>query len=475
MQSLRPEIPFVHSKLIVSVTALAVATGWALPAQAQSADSAAIQRELAAMRAQMSQMAQRIDTLEAQLGTARAEAQAANAAAAQANTALAAAAKAPPPKPPVEVAWKGAPELKGEGGWSFKPRGRLQVDVAGVDAPAGIAARQKLGFGSEFRRAYIGFDGTMPGGFGYRVEADLANSGVELTDLYLTYKASPEVTLTVGQQKPFWSMEEMTSDLFTSMMERAAFNSAFGYERRVGASATYAGKQLLVQGGVFTDNAADLNSDTNNGYSVDGRVVFMPKIGEGQLHVGGSIHMRDYNDSATSARYRARPFVHTTDLRLIDTGSFAATGETSYGAELAYVRGPFHATAESQWIKAKRPGLADPTFNGGYAELGYLLTGDQTAYKNGAYDRIKPKAPLGKGGLGAVQVNARYDWLDLSDAGIVGGRQQVAGLSVVWMPTDYVRFIANYGHIWLKDAAVAAGADRSYKADAVGMRAQFDF
>src|SRR5690606_20146693 len=119
-------------------------------------------------------------------------------------------------------------------GWSFKPRGRLQLDAAGVDAPSGIAQSNSLGIATEFRRAYIGFDGTIPGGFGYRVEADLANSGVELTDLYLTYKASPEVTLTLGHHKPFWSMEDMTSDLFISFMERAAFNSAFGFERRVG-------------------------------------------------------------------------------------------------------------------------------------------------------------------------------------------------------------------------------------------------
>lgn len=472
---MRPEIEFVHSKLIVSVTALAVATGWALPAQAQSADSAAIQRELAAMRAQMTQMAQRIDTLEAQLGNARAEAQAANAAAAQANTALAAAAKAPSPKPAVDVAWKGAPELKGEGGWSFKPRGRLQMDVAGVNAPNGIAAAKELGVATELRRAYIGFDGTLPGGFGYRVEADLANSGVDLTDLYMTYKASPKLTLTLGQHKPFESMEDMTSDLFTSFMERAAFNSAFGFERRVGFSGTYTGKAVLVQAGVFTDAAADLNSDLNNSYSFDGRVVFMPKIGGGQLHLGGSVHYRDFNDVSTTTRYRARPFVHTTDLRLIDTKAISASSERGVGLEGAYVAGRFHATVENRWETALRPGLADPTFMGGYAEVGYLLTDDTTAYKGGAYDRIRPKHPLGKGGIGAVQFNARYDWLDLNDAGVIGGRQQVAGASILWIPTDYVRFILNYGHLWIDDAAVPAGTAKNYSADSLGLRAQFDF
>jgi phosphate-selective porin OprO/OprP len=437
--------------------------------------------QLAAMQAQLDRLNARVDTLEGQVVQERARADAAEArtgtAIAEAQAARAEAAKlaavaAKPAEPPVAVAWKGAPEFTGKDGWSFKPRGRLQVDTGGVDAPG---TNTSLGMATELRRAFLGVDGTMPGGIGYRAEIDVANSGVEITDLYLTYKASPKLTLTLGQHKPFWGMEEMTSDLFTSMMERAAFNSAFGYERRVGLSAAYQGKAVLVQGGVFTDNAADLSLDTNNSYSVDGRVVLMPKVGGGQVHLGGSVHYRDFNDAAATTRYRARPFLHTTDVRLVNTGSIAATGETGYGLEAAYINGRFHASAETAWIRPHRPGLTDPSFNGGFAEVGYLLTDDTTAYKNGVYERIRPKAPLGKGGIGAIQTNLRYDWLDLNSGAIVGGRQQVLGASVLWMPTDYVRFIVNYGHLWLNDAAVTATGKRDYQADAFGMRAQFDF
>ena len=41
--------------------------------------------------------------------------------------------------------------------------------------------------------------------------------------------------------------------------------------------------------------------------------------------------------------------------------------------------------------------------------------------------------------------------------------------------TDYVRFLANYGHLWIDDAAVAAGMDRNYSVDTFGLRAQIDF
>ena len=433
-----------------------------VPAAAQSADLAAVQEQLAAMQAEIARSAAQVAELQAREQTRLA---------------------APPPEPaptvPPEsspaVAWKGAPEITGEGGWSFKPRGRLQVDSAVIDAPVAIAG-DSLGVGTEFRRAYIGFDGTLPGGFGYRIEADLAGSSVDLTDVYLTYRASRELTLTVGQHKPFWGLEEMTSDLFTPFMERAAFHSAFGFERRVGVSGNYAGKDVIVQLGAFADNAADLNADTDNSYSVDGRVVFAPKLGGGQLHIGGSAHLRELNDAGTTVRYRARPFFHTTDLRLVDTRAFSATGERNFGLELAYLQGPFHVTLEGHQLTARRPGLPDPTFRGGYAEIGMLLTpGDKSGYRNGAFDRIRPVNPVSAGGIGAIQLNARYDRIDLTDGTIVGGTQQAAGLSAIWIPTEYIRFLVNYGHLWIDDAAVLAGADPDYQVDTFGMRAQLDF
>lgn len=455
-----------------SAIALGLALSWVTPAMAQQAGSVA--QELAQMRAQMERMAERIDELEVQLAKTQASAAAATTAASEAQAAAAQVKKAPA----IEASWKGAPEFKGEGGWSFKPRGRLQVDAGMISRPEGITDKS-TGFGSEVRRAYIGFDGTLPGGFGYRAEIDVANSGsIDVTDLYLTYGASKEVTLTLGQQKALWGLEELTSDLFTSFSERAAMNNAFGNERRLGASVAYAKGPVLIQAGAFTDNLNDLNaSDENNSWSVDGRVVFMPKLGDSQLHIGGSVHHRELEDSSSGVRYRVRPLIHTPDIRFVDTGVINATAETGYGLELGYLAGRFHATGEARWQKVDRLGGDNPTFFGGYAEVGYFLTkGDTRGYKNGTWDRTRPKNPVGKGGIGAIELNLRYDRLDLSDAGIVGGKQAGYQIALVWTPTDYTRFLLNYGRMQYTQAFIpAAAGDRSYGVDALGMRAQFDF
>ena len=53
------------------------------------------------------------------------------------------------------------------------------------------------------------------------------------------------------------------------------------------------------------------------------------------------------------------------------------------------------------------------SFWGGYVEAGYYLTGETRGYKNGTWDRTKVLKPFSKGGWGALQVNARIDYLDL--------------------------------------------------------------
>ena len=372
--------------------------------------------------------------------------------------------------------WKGAPLFEDKGkGWSFKPRGRLMYDAATVSTPDGYS-NNGLGFSNELRRGRLGVEGTVPGGFGYKVELDFAAGEIDFTDAYLSYKKG-NLEFIAGQHNNFQSLDELTSSLHSSFIERAAFTDAFNFERRVGASVQYGKGALLAQAGVFTDNINDLNSvgDDNNSYSFDGRLVYAPMMGSNQLHFGGSAHYRNLADAATSVRYRQRPAVHTTDVRFIDTGNITgATSETGYGAEAAGIFGPFHLAGEAYWQKVSRSG-SDPTFFGAYVEGGYFFTGESRGYKGGKFDRVKVKKGFDQDGWGSLGLNLRWDYLDLKDAGIVGGTQNAYQASLNWKPTDYVLFGLNYAHILYDDAAIVADGDRDYSVDMAGVRAQIDF
>ena len=444
----------MHRTTRLSLMAAALSCTMSTPLLAQDVTLPA--DELAAMRAQLAAMNARIDQLEGELAATKAEA-------AEAGQVVDAPAPAADSEP--------VSTLAKSDGWSFKPRGRLMFDAGFTNAPDSTGASD--GFGNEVRRARLGASGDMPGGFGYKFEVDFAGNEISVADAILSYENGP-IEIAIGQHNNFQSLEELTSSLHTTFIERAAFTDAFGFERRLGASIIYARGDVLAQAGVFTDNLEDTDSK-NRG--ADARIVFMPKAGDTQLHFGGSFHYNDLDDPAAQLRYRQRPLVHFTSQRFIDTRSMGADSETGYGLEAAAIAGRFHAAAEGYWQSVDMPGVADdPTFFGGYFEAGVFLTDDTRGYKGGKFDRTKPSSPVGEGGIGSVQFTLRYDHLNLNDAGIVGGRQAGYFAALVWKPTDYTALMLNYGRLQYTDAILpTASGDTSYGVDAIGMRAQIDF
>ncbi len=463
----------------------AIAVPFAPPASAQTRPTTAASPDPTALADEVARLRGEVEALKAEMRAMRGLAATApqtvaitapapieSAAATPRMTLPAAQAKADPDA--VQISWKGAPEFKSASGWSFKPRGRIQIDGGYLEAPGSRASGQNdgRGFTSRVRRAYIGAQGTIPGGFSYRAEVDLATNAVEWTDLYLSYDKGP-FNVTVGQQNNFQSMEQLESDLFLTFTERASFTSAFNYERRLGISAGYRKGALMANAGIFTDDISALGNDGNKSMSVDGRIVWMPRLGDVQLHLGGSAHYRDLNrfQASLGTQYRQRPYIRTTDIRYVDTGILTVDHETGYGIELAANHKRIHLVGEAAWVNVDRPGNADPTFFGGYAEAGIYLTNDTRGYRNGTFDRTVPTRPLGAGGIGAVEINVRYDHLDLTDAGIGGGIQDGIGASLVWTPLSYVRFIADYMHL----SYDIPSAQPIFNAEVVGLRAQIDF
>jgi phosphate-selective porin OprO/OprP len=368
-------------------TALALAI---LPvsAMAQTIDAA----EAAAMRAQIAALKAQVDQLEARLnGAGAAPPAAAPAASAAASPVAVAAAAAPKAEQASSIGWKGGPVFT-RGDASFHVKGRIQYDAGVLMTPAGVDDRAK-GYSNELRRLRLGGEGKIGGGFGYKLELELSDNSVELVDTFITYEKGPWL-VTLGNHNSFQSLDELISDTGGAVMERAAFTDAFGFERRLGLSAQYRSGILLAQAGVFSDSADSLTNasdganggDENNSFSLDGRVVLAPKLGETQLHFAASGHWRDLQRLGDAPqRYRQRAYLHSANSRFLSTPPILADRETSYGLEFAGERGPLWWVGEAHWLRVGRPGLSDPTFFGGYGEVGYVFTGESRGYKNGIF------------------------------------------------------------------------------------------
>lgn len=91
------------------------------------------------------------------------------------------------------------------------------------------------------------------------------------------------------------------------------------------------------------------------------------------------------------------------------------------------------------------------------------------------FGTINPRKPIGGGGLGAVQLNLRYDYLDLSSGPILGGTQNAYLASLIWTPAAHFRLMGQYTKLKYTDAAIAVVGDRSYSVDMLGVRGQISF
>jgi phosphate-selective porin OprO/OprP len=356
--------------------------------------------------------------------------------------------------------------------WKLRPRWRVQYDVANLDGPAGLPGTGNL---QDIRRARVGVDVTMPNGFAARLETELTTDPIEFTDAYLQW-SDKRFKVMLGLQKAQLPLDEENSNLNISFLERAAFVSAFGYSRRTGISGHYVKGDWVMSGGVYTDPLILLNDVATNSASVDFRTYWSPQFASTKFHLGAAYHWRDLNDfGMATTRYRSRPALRITDTRYIGTPALAVEKEQRFGLEAAAVTGRFHVATEAHWLKAQRDRLNDPTFFGAYAELGVFLTKDSRPLKGGLFGSIKPNKPVGGGGLGAVQLNLRYDHLDLNSGNVVGGKQNGYLASLIWTPAENFRLMGQFARLRYSDAAIAIAGDRSYRVDVLGVRGQISF
>lgn len=455
---------------------------FALPGAAAAQSAATPAQEAAALRDEVAALKARLEAMEARL-------EALSGAPPAAPTPPAPAAPAPSVAPPpaaapeddLKITWKGSPRFA-QDGMTFKAKGRLQFD-------AGYVGRdqwpdQSLGYVNEARRIRLGGEGSLSKDFGYKLELEFSDNGVDLVDTFVTWNVAGWL-LTLGNQNPFQSLDELTGDTTGSFMERAAFTDAFAFERRLGLSGQRRAGDLLVQAGVFSDDINSLSSDgsdsppgdENDSIGLDGRVVYAPRIGKTQVHLAASAHWRDLRRLDSEAkRYRQRPYLHATDTRLIGTPALRVDEEFTHGIEAALVSGPWHAAAEGHWLNADRFDDPDARFFGGYLEIGRFLTsGDTRAYKNGIFDRSTPVRPWGAGGWGSLQASLRYDYLDLNSGAIRGGRQHAGLAALIWTPVDNLRFNLNYGLIHYEGASPLLDGRRDYDVHVGGARVELDF
>ena len=275
-----------------------------------------------------------------------------------------------------------------------------------------------------------------------------------LTYAYLAIPLGGLGSVTVGKQKEGLGMEMLENGRDLPFMERSTMSTAFAFvdSHVVGIrfSGTAAAGRMTWSAGWFNNWLDDGLSFDESGNIFGGRVtglVIEEDGGRRLLHVGASAAYRQAKGQ--NFRLKSVPEVYEAP-NFVDTGSFPASSGSSVGGELALVEGPVTVSGEYSSTSIDSPQMGDPRFSGYYAMASWALTGEARPYDQtlGVFGMISPAAPFSfkHGGCGAWELAARYSSVDLSNAGVQGGKFDRLSGALSWYPTSQVRFEFNYGY-----------------------------
>ena len=329
--------------------------------------------------------------------------------------------------------------------------------------------------GAEFRLIRLFAEGKVAGAFKYKLEVDFdgddASHTIDFKDVYIAYVGHKGVEVKAGHFKAPQGLEELTSDNFTTFMERALMhqNHAFSPARQVGLQLAHRGEDFGIAAGYFFEGDfvnGDTNTSAEANEGVTGRAWFAPvKEKKKTVHVGVGASFR--NNGGNTLHLEAQPANHNAP-ELVDATISSANWD-DYAAvtpEVAVVFGPFSAQAEYAFLDIQgKGGAPDADAQSFYVFGSWFVTGHNRPYKvkKGAFGRIK--------GDNAVEVAVRYDHLDASDTAFTNGAE-ISNLTfgVNYYFNPFVRAMLN---VTTTDVDANAGPDSD--GETVGSRLQVDF
>jgi len=219
--------------------------------------------------------------------------------------------------------------------------------------------------------------------------------------------------------------------------------------RGIGVGVQTSGAHWSLAGAMAGERPeGEVAAEGDEGWNLTARGTYAPFIDPGRvLHFGASVWRHEPNDSSSALRWRSKPESNVTGVFLVDTGTLTAVDDVlAGGLELAGVWGPLSLQGEYMSADVNRGAARDARFDGGYVQASWFLTGESRPYKvaEGIFDRVTPNASVGLGGIGAWELAARLSTIDLTDAGIVGGRQDDVTLALNWYLAPNLRLMLDY-------------------------------
>jgi phosphate-selective porin OprO/OprP len=381
-----------------------------------------------------------------------------------------------------------------DGQFSLALRGLVQFD-AGYFSQGKNPAAVDLNSGSNFRRAQLGFQGTVFKDWSYNFIYDFGGSGVEKNGYiyyaYLQYDGLGPFHARIGAIAPFAGIEDATGSADLLFLERP---SVTDIARNIGGSPGREGLDLFVQGDTYLLSVAYTGKKTTDAATFDSQQSVVTRASwlayadsDVKWLVDANLtHVFKIADTAANANANSFSFSNGPEVALdatktVNTGNIDANKVTQFGFETAATYAGFYG--QGGWFHFdvdRRTAVPNPDFSGWYALLTYSLTGEEHLYDptTASFRGLRPAKPLGSpGGYGAWELKARYSSIDLdfnplttaATGGIAGGKQDVWTLGVNWYVNNAIRFSLDYDNISVNHINAPA---TDISANAIALRSQ---
>jgi phosphate-selective porin OprO/OprP len=263
----------------------------------------------------------------------------------------------------------------------------------------------------------------------------------QLYDLRLRLPIGP-VNVDIGKQKQPFAFEIVGLSILYPQQERIL--SPFFVTRSIGikASGQLASDRMTWAAGWFNDWLESDSTFSENANDYVARITGLVRASPDNrdyLHLG--LGVRRAGPDVGTLRLSGRPESNVAD-RYVDTGDFSADYVNEVGVELVWDRGPFLAVAEHIEARTEAPESGNPRFTGSYMTLSWVLTGESRPYIR-AVGTTGPITPISH--RGAVELVARYSYLDLTDGSIDGGVLRKWHFGVNWWISRQWKAGVSYG------------------------------
>jgi phosphate-selective porin OprO/OprP len=376
--------------------------------------------------------------------------------------------------------------------------GWFDQSQASREAPAGGSAPAlgTLQDGTNFRRGRVSGFGTIWETFEWAAEWEFAGStDVVWDDLWFGVTGMPVIgSARMGHIKVPMGFESNMSSRYLTFLERGLIFEAFfeEYDPGILVFNNLFDQRMVWEAAFHRIDPEGEGIDYGTGdYAGTARVTALPvwqHQGRCWAHLGASAQYRSGEFDSVSGerlqRYRTRPtfrnrqasYPRFVDANIVGLEAAATYGPLSIQAEYAHT----YVNDARQPVGGAFQG--DLHFQGYYVFVSYFLTGEHRPYDKrlGRVDRVIPLENFfwvrdEEGGrhlaLGAWEICARYDYIDLSDNGVRGGtlHDWTFGLNWYWNPN--MRIMFNY-------IIADRNVDEPGNGDAVrifGLRFHYDF